>query len=102
MKSFAFALTTLYLASAQIEDLIPDDLKGNDEYDETLSDIWPKRTEENIEVIPKGSTEDNAEGFWLSSQYVSIEALTGELSFEISMTLHSPEQNDNWIYMMWF
>ena len=45
MKSFAFfALCYLHFAQAQIEDLFGGELRGDEEIDETLSDIWPKRT----------------------------------------------------------
>ena len=90
MKSF-LALCLASFALAQIEDLIPDDLKGEDGYDETLDDIWPKRTVENVEIIAPSPDSTEEEGkFWMTGEYISIEALTGELTFEMSMTLHGP------------
>ena len=109
--------------------MIPDDLKGEDDYDETLDDIWPKRVTEVVEIIPDpGVTpyaseslpdydpsnpvitkdekllrkEEDAARFWMRGDYTSIEALTGELTFEMNVTLVTPKQNDNWIYMLWF
>lgn len=105
MKSFASLALMSFLSNAQL-DFIPDDLKGGDEYDETLADIWPKREVTKVDIIPYGSKEnpdDQASAkYYLTGEYVSIEQLTGELSFEISLTLHTPIQNTNWIYMVWF
>ena len=76
------------------------ELRGDDEFDETLSDIWPKRTVKEVDIVPK--VWEASDGYWMTGEYVSIEALTGALTFEISLTLHTPRQNDNWIYMQWF
>lgn len=37
----------------------------------------------------------------MTGKYSTVEQLTGELSFEIEMTLNSPRLGQNWVYMMW-
>ena len=45
MKGIAFALSLLAgCAMAALEDIIPDDLKGEEEVDDRLSDDWPRYT----------------------------------------------------------
>jgi len=70
--ALALAFLQYELASAQISDFIPDEFKDLDEEDERLADIWPRYFTNNVEVIPKGSTENNSPEFWLSASYSSV------------------------------
>ena len=45
MKGIAFVLSLLAGgAMAALDDIIPDELKGEDEFDDRLSDDWPRYT----------------------------------------------------------
>ena len=57
---------------AQISDFIPGEFKDLDKVDERLQDIWPRYFSKTVEVIPKGSTEDNSDGFWLTATYSTV------------------------------
>ena len=74
MKGLAFALSLLVGgAMAALDDIIPDDLKGEEEVDDRLSDDWPRYTTVKLDIIPKGTVENNSEGYWLTGSYSSIE-----------------------------
>ena len=59
MKSFPALALLASMATAQIPDFVPDDLKGDEETDERLSDIWPKKTIEAVDVMPMPLEEIN-------------------------------------------
>lgn len=94
------ALLTLAAKAQSFDDIVPDELRDQED-DPRLDDNWPRYTTTEIDLIPKGATVNNEMGFWLTADYSTVEQLTGELSFELNMTLHNPKQENNWIYMIW-
>jgi len=71
------------------------------ERDSRLDDNWPRYTTTKVDIILKGATENNEDGFWLTGDYSTVEDLTGDLTFEVNLTLHNPKQENNWIYLIW-
>ena len=72
-------------ASAQL-DTITGTFTESD--DPRLDDNWPRYTTTKFDIIPEGATENNDSGFWVSSDYSTVEQLTGELKLEVNLTLN--------------
>lgn len=52
-------------------------------------------------AIADGATENNSPGYYLDGSYSTIVTITGAYKFEIKQTLHTPKQNENWVYLNW-
>ena len=79
---------------------MPDAFKDG-EIDERLDDNWPRYTTTEVDIIKKGATENNEPGYWLTGNFSTVEDLTGDLTFEVNLTLHNPKQENNLIYLIW-
>ena len=64
-----------------------------------MSDNWPRYLTKDVDIIPEA---DAVDGYWITGSYSTVEQLTGEASFEVDLKLHSPKQNNGWVYMIWF
>ena len=61
------------------------------------------RYETKKAVIPKGATENNEMGFYLSGMYATIINEYRELIFELNLTLHhdGKKQKQDEVYLFW-
>ena len=62
---------------------------------------WPKIDTTELDYIPKGTTVNNTEGYYLDGSYKIITNMLGDRQLEFTMTLHQGKQNTDWLYMVY-